>query len=665
MAVTRLEIRSRGPYEGGAEFGEAGIYERIDGVLHVAADPENGANAAIVDLGRAERDVGGRVRFLADFCLLQPAEPARANRRLLFDVVNRGRKTVIGGFNRAPRELVASERIDPGDGWLMRNGWTVAFCGWQWDVVRGGALMGLEAPQALEGGRPIAGQVLVTFQPAQAMADHLLADRIHRPYPAADPDDAGAALSVRDWPDGPATVIPRERWRFARDDDGRAVPDATRVRLEGGFEPGRVYEVDYRTSSSPVVGTGLLAVRDCVSFLRFGAAAEGNPCAGRIAYAYASGASQSGRFLRTFLYHALNLDEQGRQVFDGLLPHIAGARRGQFNHRYAQPSMQYGHGFGHLPPFAWNEQADPLTGETDGLLRRQRALGGVPRIVEMNSSAEYWRGDASLLHTDMGGTNDVEPPEEVRLYHIAGSQHVVGAPPLTNVSAIDGSRGAHAFNVVDYSPLRRATLVNLDRWVSAGIEPPPSRFPRLADGTAARAADVVAAVGAFPGAAQPAAERLRTIRRVDLGPRAAEGVGSFPATAGEPFQTYVAALDADGNERAGLRPPDVEVPVATYTGWNPRHAESGGSGQIMDMLGSTLPFAATASKRQASGDPRPAIGERYRDREDYEARVRAAAQRLADERYILPEDVDLAVRLAVRRYDAFAAVPAVAGGHAD
>jgi hypothetical protein len=662
MPVTRLEVRSRGPYESGAEFGEARAYERIDGVLHFAADPQSPANAAIVDLARAERDAGGRVRFLADFCLLQPVEPERANRRLLFDVVNRGRKTVIGGFNRSSRELEPSERIDPGDGWLMRNGWTVAFCGWQWDVVRGGPLMGLEAPQALEGGRPIAGKVLVTFQTAQRMADHLLADRVHQPYPAAHPDDAEATLSVRDWPDGPATEIPRERWRFARAEGGRPVADPTRVWLDGGFEPGRIYEAVYRTSICPVVGTGLLAVRDCVSFLRFASAAERNPSAGRIEYAYASGASQSGRFLRTFLYHGLNLDEQGRQVFDGLLPHIAGARRGQFNHRYAQPSMQYGHGFGHLPPFSWNDQTDPLTGATDGLLRRQRALGGVPRIVEMNSSAEYWRGDASLLHTDMAGTRDVEPPEEVRLYHVAGSQHVVGAPPLTNVSAIDGSRGAHAFNVVDYSPLRRATLVNLDRWVSARVEPPPSRFPRLADGTAARAGEVVAAVGAFPGATQPAADRLRTIRRVDLGPLAVEGVGSFPAKTGEPYVTYVAAVDADGNERGGVHPPDVEVPVATYTGWNPRHADSGGGGQIMDMLGSTLPFVATASQRRQAGDPRPSIAERYRDREEYEARVRAVAQQLAAERYILPEDVDLAVRLAVRRYDAFAAVPAAAGG---
>jgi hypothetical protein len=656
MAVTALEIHSCAPYLGGAPFGEAGPYERLDGSIYFAVAPDHPANAGIVDLDLAPRDADGRVHFNADFCLLRPADPARGNRRLLLDVNNRGGKTVPGGFNRAPREPVPTERIDPGDGFLFRRGWTVVWCGWQWDVPRSPARMGLEAPAALADGRPIPGQVAVTFQPAAPIRDRLLSDgtggRIHQPYPAADVDDPDAVLTVRDYPDAPRTIIPRDRWRFARDEDGRPVPDDSHVWMAEKFEPGRFYEVVYRTRICPVVGTGLLAVRDAASFLRYGDDAD-NPCAGRIDRAFAYGASQSGRFLRNFLYLGLNTDEQDRQVFDGILAHIAGGRRGEFNHRYAQPSVQYTLSFGHLMPFSPDEQTDPLTGRTDGLLSRQRARGGVPRIFFTNTAAEYWRGDCSLLHTDLTGTRDVEPPPEVRVYHFAGTQHGSGALPLTSVSALDGTRGMHCFNTIDYSPLVRAALVNLERWATAGEEPPPSTFPRLADGTAVRREEVLDTFRTIPAATVPRPERLRTVRRLDLGPDAARGIGRYPAKMGEPYPTLVSAVDADGNETAGVRLPDVAVPLATHTGWNPRHPESGGEGQIMDMMGSAIPFPATAEERRRMGDPRPAIDERYRDRDDYLARVRAAATELVRQRYVLAEDVDLIVDLAGSRYDAF------------
>jgi hypothetical protein len=655
MAVTHLEIRSRTPYVDGAPFGDAGPYERIDGLIYFAVSPGDPANADIVDLDKAARDGNGLVRFVADICLLQPVDPARGNRGLLFDVLNRGRKVVQRQLNRAPNELVPSERIDPGDGFLMRHGWTIAWCGWQWDVVRSAALMGLEAPQALENGRPIQGQVLVQIQTNEREPDHLLADRAHQPYPAADIDDPDAVLTVRDWGDGPRTVIPRGRWRFARDEDGRAVADDTRIRLEGGFEPGRLYEVVYRTRICPVAGAGLLAVRDCVSFLRYADAAAGNPCAGRIDRAIGFGTSQSGRFLRHYLSLGLNLDEAGRQVFDGLLPHVAGARRGEFNHRFAQPSVQYTLSFGHRMPFADDAQTDPRTGERGGLLDRQRARGGVPKVVATNSSAEYWRGDCSLMHTDLAGERDVEPPAGSRIYHFAGTQHGPGTLPLSTISAADGSRGVHGFNAVDYSPLLRAALVNLDRWITEGKEPPPSAFPRLADGTAATPRAVIDAFRAIPGAALPDPERVRTIRRSGLGPDAERGIGRYPAEAGDAYPTYRPAVDADRNELGGLRLPDLTAPVASYTAWNPRHPETGGAGQILNMLGSTLPFPASRAERERRGDPRLSIEERYRDREEYTARVRAAAEDLAAQRFILHEDIELAVRNAAARYDAFAA----------
>lgn len=658
MAVERLEIRSRTPYENGQEFGAAGAYERLDGIIHFAVDPLAPANAAVTDLDKAERRPDELVHFSADFCMLQPADPARSNRRLLFDVVNRGRRNLTGIFNQASRPQIPTEQIDPGDGFLMCHGWTLAWCGWQWDVIRSPALMGLDAPQAIDNGRPIEGQVEVQFQPVEPMRSHSLCDRVHHPYAAADIRDSEATLAVRDWLDGPQTVIPRDRWHFARDEDGQPVEDDSSVWLDTGFEPGRFYEAVYRTRVCPVVGTGLLAVRDTVSFLRYSEAAQyENPCSGRIDRAYGYGVSQTGRFLRHFLYLGLNIDEHGRQVFDGLLPHVAGARRGQFNHRYAQPSQQNTPDFGHLFPFTADDQIDPVTEETDGLFRRQRALGGVPKVIATNSAAEYWRGDGSLLHTDPAGTRDVEPPDEMRIYLLAGVQHTRGTLPLTSTNPLDGSRGAHDFNVIDYAPLVRAALVNLDRWVSSGQEPPASVFPRLADRTAATAAEVIDAYRGLSVAKTPRADRLKQMRRLDLGPESAHNVGRYPAATGEPYTTYVSAVDADGNEIGGVRLPDVSVPLATYAGWNPRHPETGGEGQIIDMLGSTLPFAATAEERQARSDPRPSIAERYRDRDDYRAQVRGAVDELVQQRFILAEDVELLVKTATDRWDAFAAKP--------
>jgi hypothetical protein len=665
MALARLELTSRRPYHGGATFGDTGAYERLDGVAYFAVDPALPGNQAIVDLEKADRGAAGRVLFSADFCMLQPIEAGRGNGRLLFDVVNRGQKRANARFNRTALPAQPTERIGPGDGFLMRRGWSLVWCGWQWDVIRSPALLGLEAPRALAGGRPVEGRVMVELQFNERASDHVLADRAHQPYPAADPADPEAELTVRDWPDGTPVAIPRSRWQFAHDENGRAVSDPTHVRLEGGFDPGRIYQVSYRTIGSPVAGAGFLAVRDAVSFLRYGGEADGNPSAGRIERAYAFGVSQSGRFLRHFLYLGLNLDEQGRQVFDGILPLVAGARRGEFNERFAQPSRSQVPGFGHMMPFTDDDQTDHLTGRTDGLLRRQRALGGVPRIVALNSAAEYWRADCSLMHTDIAGQHDIEPPDETRVYHLAGTQHMPGELPLGRGAAGDSPPGMHNFNTVDYTPLLRAALVNLDTWVSGGQAPPPSVYPRLSDHAAASRSDVIARFESIPSASRAIVERMRSMRRVDLGPEAAEGIAHYPAKLAEPYPTLVSAVDADGNEVGGVRLPDISVPLATYMGWNPRDPATGGEGQILDMLGSTLPFARTAAERTASKDPRPSIEERYRDRNAYLAQVREAAEALAADRYLLAEDVDLVVDTAAQRYDAFAVAPEVAAAPAD
>ena len=653
MSVSYLDITGRVPYAGGRTFGEAGAYERLDGTVYFAIDPGQQANATIVDLEKAPPNDDGRVLFSAGFCLLRPVEPARAGRRLVFEVLNRGTKLMPRFYNHSTRAAATPAEIEAGDGFLFRRGWTLAWCGWQWDVVSSASLLGLTAPQALAGGgRPIQGQVVVQFQTVQSQPDRLLSDRGHQPYAAADVDQTDAELAVRDWPLGERRVLPRTQWCFGRDVSGTPTPDDTRVWLQGGFAAGKVYEVIYRTRVCPVVGAGLLALRDFVSFLRYGGPETANPCAGQIDHTYAFGASQSGRFLRTFLYDGLNLDEAGRQVFDGLHIHIAGGRRGQFNQRFGQPSDASTPNLGHRFPFSYADQVDPITGARDGLLRPQRALGCLPKIIATNSSSEYWRGDACLAHTTVDGNADLAPPAEARVYLFAGTQHSMGGLPLNDVNPADGSHGAHNFNIVDYTPLSRAALMNLDRWVTAGEAPPPSLYPQLADGSEIQPERVAPVFAAIPGACVPPPDRPVNLRRLDFGPEADGGIGTYPPAEGAPYPWLVPAVDGDGNEIAGIRLPDVSVPVATHSGWNPRLAEAGATGLMLNSTGSTLPFPRTAEERLRTGDPRPSIAERYRDRDDYRGQARRAAEALATARYLLTEDVDLTVEAAVNRYDA-------------
>jgi hypothetical protein len=633
MAVTRLEVTRREPVLGGAPFGAGGAYEKIEGVLHFAVDPDARAHEPIADLGLAPRNGRGFVESSADFYLLRPLA---GSRRLLLDVPNRGRKIALGMFNSAPRSNDPTTPEDFGNGFLMRHGYTVAWIGWQPDVPRRDGMMALDVPRV----PGVSERLRCEFRPI-ARVDRLpLADRYHVPHPVSRLDDPEAELHVRDHGDAPATTLPRSAWRF---------PDAGSVTLDGGFEPGRIYDCYYRAENPPLVGLGLTAVRDTAAFLRWGTAGDGNPGAGQIERSYVFGVSQSGRFLRHLLYLGLDEDEAGRFVWDAVIPHVAGARRGEFNCRFGQPSLNALHAVGSLFPFTDGEQEDPVTGQRGALLHRQASRPHPPRILTITTAAEYWRGDGSLVHTDVAATRDVTPPAWVRQYFFAGTQHTPGALPPPPADPNTGGRGRHPFSVVDYSPLLRAALASLDRWVSEGVEPPASAVPRLADGSAVAAEATREVYARIPGARFP--DRVSRPVRLDFGPRVDQGVVELPPKIGAPYVTVVSAVDADGNDTAGIRPPELRVPVATFTGWNPRHPDQGAPGDLMAMMGSTLPFARTAAERQASGDPRPSLAERYGDRDGYLARVRSDAQAMVAARHLLAEDVDAVVERAGALWD--------------
>ena len=656
MPVTRLEITSERPFADGQSFGEVGPYTRIDGTAHFAVDPLHPANEEIADIRLAPRNEQGQVEFSADFRILRPDDPAKGNGRLLLDVLNRGKALALRNINSAP-DVAPDAPMDPGNGFLMREGYTVVWCGWQHDVPESPGLLRINVPEAQEGSKPVAGRVVVTFQPNARVDSQYLSDRMHRAYAANNLEDWESVMTVQDDEDAREHVIPRKQWWFARLEDGRRIPDPCHVHLEGGFQPGKVYQVIYNTTGAPVTGLGLAATRDFASHLLL----DGEI---RVDRAYAFGVSQSGRFLRSFLYHGLNYDEAGRAVFDGFMPHVAGGKRGEFNQRFAQPSSQATRSVNSLFPFADADQTDPDTGLTDGLLSRLAQIcsldrGELPKVMYTYTSSEYWAGHGALVHADVEGRHDVEPPDAVRVYAFAGTQHALGGLPLTDTDPADGYRGAHTFNCLDYRCLLRAALVNLDRWASDGVAPPASQFPRIAEGSAVSPAEAALGLEAVPAVKLP--QPLRKFTRLDFGPDP-KVASVVPATVGRVYPSLVSQVDADGNEVAGIRLPLVSVPLATHLGWNRRHADIGGEGQTLStggasggtLRGSSIPFAATPQEREATEDPRLSIEERYESRQSFLEQIECAAVQLVADGYLLEEDVGRLVAQSSEHYAAMA-----------
>ena len=269
--------------------------------------------------------------------------------------------------------------------------------------------------------------------------------------------------------------------------------------------------------------------------------------------------------------------------------------------------------------------------------------------------SEYWGGHGALVHVDLTGTRDLEVPPEVRIYHIAGTQHGLGAFPFVSED-VNGSKAQQFFNCLDYRPLLRAAVVNLNKWVTSGAPPPASKYPRIDDGTAVAPESLSGIIEAIPGMNFP--HPLRRFTRLDFGPQV--GIASnAPPIVGEAYPVLVPNLDQDGNEVCGVGLPFQTVPLATHTGWNLRHADMGGEGQILSsggasggtLTGSTVPFPATCADREVSGDPRLSIEERYSSRQDYLERITQASKKLISEGYVLSEDFDRIVEQAGQHYD--------------
>jgi len=631
--VTRVEIESRTDVLNGRYFGDSGAYERVSGQIYFSVRVDNPHNTHIVDLHNAVNLRHDEVEFSADFIAFRPKDSRKSNGSLLLEVPNRGRSSIISLVDGGDPELAR----DAGDGWLLRKGFTIVSVGWQWDAPGPDGLK-LYAPIAQEGGRRITGLLRADVMFSRVMDEiplgHLILGSIGgTEYPVVAPDDPQNVLTVRDSRDAKRMLIPHSQWQFAETVNGNLTPSDRHIHLQGGFQPGEIYEYVYVVADPVIAGLGFAAIRDFASYAKHGPNALVH--AERV---YGEGISQNGRFLRDFLYEGFNADEEGRRALDGALVHVAGAGRGSFNYRFAQPSRDAQPTSSvsfptDIFPFTDLPETDPLTGERGGLLDRTVAEKVTPKIFFSNTSYEYWGQAAALIHVDAQGKQDALLSDNVRIYHFTGLQHFSGPyPPRKGDGDLLGQEMQSALPVRFFW---RAMIANMDAWVRSNTAPPASSYPRLDNGTLVPLREY--AFPPIPDVSRP--QEISEARRLDFGPQWRQGILSIqPPKIGQAFPVLVPQVDADGNERDGVRLPELVVPLGTYTGWNLRDPLIGAAEQRVSFEGSYIPFAKTTSQRRKAHDPRKSIEERYSSREDYLDRFGHAIDDLIQQYWILPED---------------------------
>lgn len=644
--IIRIEITiTQSPAFGGKIFGITGAYEKLAGKAYGEVDPSLPQNRGIADLQLAPRNSRGMVEYAMDFYILKPVDPNRGNHKLFAEIPNRGGK-LFGGFNNSTggNDPAAAEQAQ--EGFLMKEGYTIIWCGWDISAAAGNGNLTISVPVAHNpDGSSITGPSYeyISFD-NEKTTSYTLA------YPAASLNKDQAVLRMRALLNDLPQTIASKDWEYTDEHTIRLLPAGT------PFRQSAIYEFVYTAKDPLVAGLGLAATRDFVSFLRYAATNAGslvNPLAGTVQYTYSFAISQPARYMNDFQALGFNQDEQGRRVFDGIENWMGGGSGVGINYRFAQPGRTERNRQNHLYPegifpFAYPVLTDHLSGKTGGRLAGYTSGKACPKVLEINSANEYWVKAASLLHTDPQG-NDLPDPENVRFYLVSGMQHGSG-----------GSAGVcqQLQNPTRPEPILRALFIALDEWVTKEVQPPASSVPRRGKGTAALA---VAKAGALTGVV-PAASLgwpgipgvtytgLVTVRHCfDYGPQFRKGIlTQYPVslTNVPAYTNFVSRVDQDGNEVAGIRLPPVAAPVATLTGWalrrTPFGKDDGG-----EAAGQCIPFTNTRAERLALGDPRLSLEERYGNHDGYVAAVTKAALRLEAQRLLLHEDVQKYIREAV------------------
>jgi hypothetical protein len=679
--ITRIEIGRVVPAFGGQSFGAAGVFERVTGRAYGEVDPKAPANAAIQDIGLAPTNARGMVEYSTDIDILRPADPAKGNKVLLFDVVNRGNKLAEALYDadiRAPLPAI-NDVAAAGDGWLQRQGYSLIWFGWQADVLPGDNRLTFHVPAARNAdGSPLTGVVrteLVVRAPTDTLmlASGWFTGLTHDSYPTVSTDNRAPladgfqpTLTVRTRENAPREAIPNEAWHFGACAPAEA-PDPKRVCLPARFQPGRLYELIYRARDPLVMGLGFAVARDLGAFLKTAArddAGTANPVAhGADMRALIVGTSQSGRMIRSLIQLGFNAGEDGKRVFEGALPHIGGGLL-PLSLRFAQPGRAWGQQVDHLFPaydfpFTYAAETDPLTGRTQGILDRCTATGTCPRIFHAATALEMWEGRQSLGLTDPLGRTDAPEPADVRSFIMVSTQHGPATLPLPAKAPFGGNACQQQPNPNPHTWTMRALLSALTEWVRDGRAPPPSAKPSIADATLV-APDAVRfpliPANAYGGVARPAMRfsgDVNPLHVLDFGPEYRPGDTGGVITVEPPrvgaasYAVLVPQVDADGNDLGGVRSVYLAAPIGTYTAWN-HFRTDWFDGGFCNFNGSFVPFAATKAERLAAGDPRPSIEERYPDKGAYGAAVRNAAAGLVERRLLLAEDAERLVAEATK-----------------
>jgi Alpha/beta hydrolase domain len=641
--ITRIEIkRVEQPTFQGRTFGAVGAYEKLVGRAFGEVDPKDPRNAVIVDIANAPKNARGMVEYDTDFMILKPVDLAKGNHRLWFEVNNRGSLGSFQQYNdaRSDEGNNPTTAEDAGSGFVMRQGYSIVTAGWDISAPPGDGRFTIHVPVAANAdGSPIVGLSMEEFVVDN---DRTLAGRLT--YPPATLDKSKASLTVRTRYEDEPAVVPADQWEFtdAAGKGIRLVPEKT------PFAQGTLYTFTYQAKNPLVAGLGFAALRDVGSFLRYATrddAGTANPLAGDVSHIYTSCRSQPCRTLHDLLWLGFNEDEAGKPVLSGIENWIGGATGIFMNYRFAQPGRTHRQ---HISrwypefqgPFTNEVALDPITGKTDGWLKRCTASGTCPKIFEVNSENEYWSKNMAVGLVDAAGKDRNSEPANVRSYLVSSLPHSGALGP--------NGRGIcqQPRNPLVANGVLRALLVAMDQWVSAGIEPPASRVPRVGDGTLV--APLPRESVGFPAVRGVTYNgRMHTGDLFDFGPKFAEGILTTlpPRLVGAPYPALVPKTDADGNDLAGIRIPEVAVPLATYTGWALR-AVPAGADDGCDAAGQQIAFAKTKAERVALGDSRLSLEERYPSHAEYVDAVAAAANGLARDRLLLEEDVQAYMKKA-------------------
>ena len=638
--VLRFDVLSvESPAFEGQVFGNSGQYQKITAKAIIVVDPHHKLNQGIIDIDISPVNDNGLVEAVADVVILRPIDLSKGNGRIFYEVLNRGDKISFIMMNDAHWNGYYKD-LNPANGHLMNEGYTIVWSGWQADLPSGKNRMTLDVP-VLNG---ITGIV----------RDEIIFNHNYNPfvatlsYPASSLDINKATLTVR-----------------ARQTDSRASPEDLKfeffatpragiepytnkqivIHRPDGFDASAIYEFIYEARNPIVMGLAFVSVRDIISFLRYeieDKAGNDNPLLlnGKLTtqFTYGLGISQSGRFVRDFLYQGFNEDEQSRMVFDGLIPDVAGSRKTWVNFRFAQPGQYSQEHEAHLQPgdqfpFTYGVLTDHLTGKTDGILKRCLASNTCPKIFHTDTATEFWQARSSLVVTDTAG-KDIELPDNVRVYLMASTPHSEGF----GEKPYQLEYCQHLTNPLQNGGPMRALLHALDLWVSEGVEPPDSEFPSHKDGTLVSLDQKIVGFPSIPGVSFP--DVINGLRVTDY--------STNPPTEDKSYPVFISKVDKDGNDIAGIRLPDVNVPIATYMGWN-LGSEGFAKGSLCSVIGSTIPFSITKLDRQKSGDPRLSIKERYVNHDAYVNQIKEASTRLLKKRLLLKDDVDFYVELARKR----------------